>query len=538
MRVNFSIRTNVLVNVVLSFFLFLHIFLFAAAMNRSIREIRELHKTYSEKVRVLGNVRSAIVLRNEVAHGATEASPNVYLPTYFEMLENAVHIEDLDILDENSSVEAKTFYEKALRDRSSSLSFELHAMKLLASCFPEIPVTSTEVRNYVLPESEENLPVSEKRRIARLMLISKDYNQAYSAYAMDLNMLQSEMSQYVSEFTNEEGKVMWGYQIKLEFLLVVFVFFLIMSSIYRYVAVNRPLRNYRKAVEEGEDVVPEGCTETGLLGVAINNYKQAAIDLEMIASRHELKLAEEKEKARSDFLSSISHDMRTPMNAIIGLSTIARNELRENSGNPETIVEVSECLDKIVASSGILMNLISDVLDMSRIERNSFDLKPVSFSLNELTENVNAVIEQQTLKKNIDFSINIEKKLDAKAYIGDVQRLKQMLVNVLGNSVKFTKEGGQIECDIQEVPSDKEGFVDLKITCSDNGCGMSKDYIPHIFEVFSQESRTKAMNYSGTGLGMSITKKIIDSMGGNICVESEVDQGTIIKMEVPLQVIR
>ena len=238
-----------------------------------------------------------------------------------------------------------------------------------------------------------------------------------------------------------------------------------------------------------------------------------------------LSAAENANKAKTAFLSNMSHEIRTPMNAIIGLNNIAAND-------PTASEKVKEYLEKIGGSAHHLLGIINDILDMSRIDSGRMTVKNEEFSFAKALEQVNSMISGQCRNKNITYNCRIVGHIDD-YYIGDAMKLKQVMINILGNAVKFTPEGGTVNLVIEEGPRFDSKAV-LKLIISDTGIGMSKDYLPHIFEPFSQEDSSSTSKYGSTGLGMPITKSLVELMNGNIAVDSEKGNGTTFTVTVTL----
>ena len=238
-----------------------------------------------------------------------------------------------------------------------------------------------------------------------------------------------------------------------------------------------------------------------------------------------LAAAENANKAKTAFLSNMSHEIRTPMNAIIGLNNIAMNE-------PGVSKSVMEYLEKIGSSAQHLLGIINDILDMSRIESGRMTIMKEEFSFSRCLEQVNTIISGQCKDKNLSYDCTIKGNVDD-YYIGDAMKLKQVLINILGNAVKFTPEGGKVNFTIEEGTKYDNKAV-LKFTISDNGIGMSEEYLPHLFDAFSQEDSSATSLYGSTGLGMPITKSIVELMNGTIEVESEKGKGTTFTVTVTL----
>ena len=236
-----------------------------------------------------------------------------------------------------------------------------------------------------------------------------------------------------------------------------------------------------------------------------------------------LHTAEEASKAKSSFLSNMSHEIRTPMNAIIGINNIALND-------PTTNDKTKDYLHKIGTSAEHLLEIINDILDMSRIESGKFTLKDETFLLSKEINQVNTIINGQCSEKDLKYSF-IESGDISGYYIGDAMKLKQVLINILGNSVKFTPEGGSISFKIEEI-SDNDSSKTFRFIISDTGIGISSEFLPHIYDAFSQEDNASTGKYGSTGLGMPITKKIVEMMNGKIEVESEKGKGTTFTLTI------
>ncbi len=251
--------------------------------------------------------------------------------------------------------------------------------------------------------------------------------------------------------------------------------------------------------------------------------------IELTESREALKdalaQAENANKAKTAFLSNMSHEIRTPMNAIIGLNNIAMNDSTASD-------KVKEYLEKTGTSAQHLLGIINDILDMSRIESGRMTIKKEEFSFARSLEQVNTIISGQCRDKGLTYDCHLIGNIDD-YYVGDDMKLKQVMINILGNAVKFTPEGGSVQFTIEEGPR-YDNKATLKLIISDTGIGMSKEYLPHIFEAFSQEDSSSTNTYGSTGLGMPITKSIVELMNGHIEVESEKGKGTTFTVTVTL----
>lgn len=232
--------------------------------------------------------------------------------------------------------------------------------------------------------------------------------------------------------------------------------------------------------------------------------------------------------AKSEFLSNMSHDIRTPMNAIVGMAAIA-------TANISNMQQVQNCLRKITLSSKHLLGLINDVLDMSKIESGKMNLNMDQISLREVIESIVSIVQPQIKEKNQNFDVFIH-DISTENVCCDSVRLNQILLNFLSNAIKFTPEGGSIRMSMFEKESPKgEDWSRICITVEDSGIGMSKEFRDKIFEPFAREDNNRVQKIQGTGLGMAITKYIVDAMGGTIEVQSEQGKGTMFCVTLDLE---
>ncbi len=238
-----------------------------------------------------------------------------------------------------------------------------------------------------------------------------------------------------------------------------------------------------------------------------------------------LKTAEEANKAKTAFLSNMSHEIRTPMNAIIGLDSLALHE-------PDLPESVKSYLEKIGSSAEHLLSLINDILDMSRIESGRMSLRNEEFAFPKLLEQINIIMNGQCEDKGLEYNCHVSGDI-ADYYIGDSTKLRQVLINILGNAVKFTPEGGKVEFSVEKVAG-FDGKSTLRFSIRDTGIGMSREYLPRIFDTFSQEDSGATNKYGSSGLGMAITKSIVEMMNGKIEVTSEKGVGTEFTVTITL----
>lgn len=239
-----------------------------------------------------------------------------------------------------------------------------------------------------------------------------------------------------------------------------------------------------------------------------------------------LKKVEAANNAKTEFLFNMSHDIRTPMNAIIGFADIAE----KNEGNQE---RVSDCVAKIKRSGVQLLELINDVLELSRIEAGQAEVKCEPCDVRITTSGLSDVFESLLNQKDITFKndINIE---NCYAKI-DRQHINQVVFNIMSNAIKYTKEGGRVNCKLEQIPCNSQTHVVYRWTISDTGVGMSKEYLEHAFERFSREQNTTTSGIEGTGLGLAMVNDLIKLMNGTIKIESEKGKGTTMSFDIPCE---
>ena len=250
-----------------------------------------------------------------------------------------------------------------------------------------------------------------------------------------------------------------------------------------------------------------------------NNEMRRAQD----AAAEALQSAERASKAKTDFLSNMSHDIRTPMNAIIGITTLMKNELHE----PE---KLAEHLGKLETSSQLLLGIINDILDMSRIESGKTTLNVEKMNLSQQVSRLDSIARQQAGQRRQTFTLKTD--LQHENVLGDPNRLNQVLMNILSNAVKYTPNGGHIQLEVEELPRN-EHYARYRFVVQDDGIGMSEAFQKTLFDPFTREEKSGTNKVQGTGLGMAITKSVVDLMGGSISVESATGKGT--RFEVVLE---
>lgn len=258
----------------------------------------------------------------------------------------------------------------------------------------------------------------------------------------------------------------------------------------------------------------------------------AELEAENTALRASLKSAEAANQAKSAFLSNMSHDIRTPMNAIMGMTSIGLSHIDEKP-------RVHDCLLKIQTASTHLMSLVNDVLDMSRIDSGRLSLNEEPFSLPDLVHDIFVIIRPQSIQKNQTLQLEIG-EICEENLIGDTLHLRQILVNIIGNAIKYTQPGGHIKVRfaqrLLETAAPSEPSIWLDFSCEDNGMGMSPEFLERIFIPFERVQNKATSQIEGTGLGMAIVKKLIDRMDGQIHVTSALKKGSCFQVELPLRV--
>ena len=249
--------------------------------------------------------------------------------------------------------------------------------------------------------------------------------------------------------------------------------------------------------------------------------KLAAKDTKKLNDKLEiaLKKAEDASLAKTRFLNNMSHDIRTPMNAILGYAQLMEEELKEKD-----LPETSDHLEKLQQSGNLLLSIINNVLDMARIESGRMEIDENYGRIEDIRQTLFEIFEDEAKKKNLalHYTINVEHE----NILTDTTKVKEIFVNILSNAVKYTPAGGSVMVDIDELPCEEPGYMIVRTRVSDTGIGMSQDYLSKIFEAFTRERNTTKSKITGSGLGMSIVKKYVDLLGGTIDVESELGKGS------------
>ena len=257
----------------------------------------------------------------------------------------------------------------------------------------------------------------------------------------------------------------------------------------------------------------------------------AADDTQKLNDRLEtaLKKAEAASLAKTSFLNNMSHDIRTPMNVILGYAQLMEEELKEKD-----LPETKEHLEKLQQSGKLLLSIINNVLDMARIESGKMEIDESYSRIEDIRQSVFTVFDAEARKKKIAFrySVNVEHE----HVLTDVTKVKEIFVNILSNAMKYTPSGGSVTVSLEELPCDEPGYMIVRTRVSDTGIGMSQDYLTRIFEAFTREKNTTRSKIAGTGLGMSIVKRYVDLLGGTIQVESELGKGSTFTVTLKLKI--
>ncbi|MBR1559185.1 MAG: response regulator [Clostridia bacterium] len=278
------------------------------------------------------------------------------------------------------------------------------------------------------------------------------------------------------------------------------------------------------------DLVVAGILFGGSVFVFVMYRMLRSVTLQIVESEHmeaELMAAEESNRVKSRLLASISHEMRTPLNVIMGLDRMALND-------PNLPFQTRDQLEKIGHSADHLLDLINDALDLQRIEKGGFTLREEPFSLNDQLDQIDIIVRAQSRQKGQEFVLEVGPAAEGD-YLGDATQLKRALLCILDNAVKFTPPCGLIRFDVDCVSREGDTRT-LRFKIADTGVGIDEAFLPKLYEAFSQEDASSTSRFGGSGVGLTIAKSVVDSMGGAIDVVSEKDSGTTFTVTVPLKV--
>lgn len=348
--------------------------------------------------------------------------------------------------------------------------------------------------------AQQIFPVLEHGRFSEFVqrmrqdLVSKEFQEPFSRFA-DRSSLQKSLSR--------NHRLEWEY----------------MTSLH-----NNPWRRITFQVSEFKDGVPALAI---MYQTDIDQLKAERLHQQQVI-KEAYQYAESANAAKTDFLSRMSHDIRTPMNAIVGMTAIAGMDL-------EDPVRVKDCLNKINAASRHLLNLINEVLDMNKIEAGAIELQEEEFNLADLIDNMITMIMPQIHDHNHTLRVSVN-DLKHEWVVGDSLRIQQVFVNLISNAVKYTPDGGKISVSIQERPSHSQNYGEYEFCFEDNGIGMSEEFLQVLFEPFARAEDSRLSKVTGTGLGMTITKNLIRMMDGSIKVDSRLGQGSRFIVTIHLKI--
>lgn len=332
-------------------------------------------------------------------------------------------------------------------------------------------------------------------------------------------------SDYVIVYVNPTDRVAMSTQTLVNLVIEVLLAAMVaISSVIMGVFIFVTIQSQRKLRME-EEAKEKLMKLNGELDKANEELKSS-----MEATQSAFAMAREASRSKSTFLANMSHDIRTPMNAIIGVTTLIEHNVNSSD-------KVLEYVDKIRLSGNHLLGLINEVLDMSKIESGKTELDTAVFNMEDILSQIDTAFKAQTDEKKQKFTVNIP-AFQFPWIMGDSIRLTQVLNNIVSNAVKYTPVGGKINVDVEEIPRDSHKFNKFIFRIIDNGIGMSKEYQKHIFESFTREESSVTNKIQGTGLGMAIVKSLIDLMGGTIQVYSEQGKGSTFEVELEFKIAK
>ncbi|MDO4298646.1 MAG: HAMP domain-containing sensor histidine kinase [Lachnospiraceae bacterium] len=358
---------------------------------------------------------------------------------------------------------------------------------------------------YIDLERETFRPVTQKTEVGNILGDERKYSQAIQVYARNF-IHPDDREEYLRHISYP--KLMDT--LSRERPLIAFE--------YRMMPDQNNRRAWIRATIVLADTTEDGRPSRALYVAQDVTESKLREEQEQQALKEACRAANHANAAKSEFMSRMSHDIRTPMNAIIGMTAIAGRYLDDGE-------RVADCLSKITVSSKHLLSLINEVLDMSKIESGKIDLTEEEINLSDLIGNLVTIIRPSMQEKQHNFNVRIA-NVEHEHVIGDLMRVQQVFMNVLGNAVKYTPSGGNIEMEINEKPANMHGYGCYEFIFRDNGIGMSREFQKKLFEPFSRAEDSRVSKIEGTGLGMTIARNIARRMNGDIMVESEVGRGT------------
>ncbi|MCR5089678.1 MAG: response regulator [Oscillospiraceae bacterium] len=443
-----------------------------------------------------------------------------YLDDYFreakETKQREHAIEDLRQMEQVGSL--LDLLEKSVEESMNLMALEYEAMRYAAEGYGlELSSLPEEIRNTDLPDEAAAMTAREKRDRAREIIFSREYSD-YKA------RITGYEEQYLAEASDVMDTLQTESRLEMRQLLRflrISVLIIAALGIVLYLMISetvvRPLKHAVSDMSEGSRISPvNGAYEIRYMSDAYNDFNK-----NIRSQNEELKLAREKAQsaslAKSNFLFNMSHDLRTPMNAIIGFTGLARHHIGDEAA-------LNDDLSKISASSELLLGLINDVLEMARIENGKAQLSLAPENLTEIVDQLDSVIRVRAAEKHQElvFRCSVEHRY----VLCDRLKISQIMMNIISNAIKYTDEGGHILVTLDEVESAKENCAGYVIRVKDDGIGMSEEFQGKVFESFEREKNSTVSKVTGTGLGMTITKSLVELMGGDITLQSEVGEGS------------
>jgi len=358
---------------------------------------------------------------------------------------------------------------------------------------------------YMDLENDSFRPVMQKAEVSSILGDERNYTQGIHMYAENF-VSTDDREEYLEHVNNQNLRN----SLSIEQPVVAFE--------YRMVPDENNRRAWIRASIVLAETTSDGRPKRALYVAQDVTESKLREEQEQQALREACEAANYANAAKSDFMSRMSHDIRTPMNAIIGMTAIAGKYLEDKE-------RVEDCLRRITVSSRHLLSLINEVLDMSKIESGKIDLTDEEVNLSDLIGNLVTMIRPSMQERKHNLEVHIT-NVEHERVIGDTMRMQQIFMNILGNSAKYTNPGGNIEMEINEKASNMQGYGCYEFVFRDNGIGMSKEFQEKLFEPFSRAEDSRISKIEGTGLGMTIARNIARRMNGDITVESEIGKGT------------
>lgn len=443
----------------------------------------------------------------------------IYLTRYFHEINSGKREEAAKFILDNT--ENPKWILSAIEESKKLEEMEFRAIKLvcIARRYNEESIPQP-IRDFELNEAEKKLSPSQKNAYAMNLLIGKKYE-------ISKFKVRYEVSQYFDETLKEKATILSDsvndvknliYQL-MQYVLIIFIIVLGFMLYYHF-QISQVVKSYVNAIIHGKELESKGVYELRYLA---DVYNQNDKHLQNV-----IREATQASDAKTQFISSMSHDIRTPMNAIIGMTQIA---IRQNQ-DPDKVLD---CLKKIEQASEHLKTLVNDVLDISAIESGKLVFTMQKISVHDTVDQVIMVMRDLINEKNLHFQY-LPHHISQDALIADGLRIKQVYLNLLSNAVKYTEPGGNITLEIWQEDAEEEGKIKLCMSVKDSGIGMSAEFMQSMYTKFTRAIDTRVNKIEGTGLGLTISKAVVDAAGGTIDVYSELGKGTkfTVKMDVAI----